>query len=274
MDELQVRRLFHIVISFQNGKAIAVGQCVDFLSGSAQRAIRHKACHIAGDVLGGEDAHHRHLVHLCNRAEYRGDPLQAPAVILDALHRSARRFTGVYGGDQKQHVFTGNHARQIVAEDELAVGVIFGCDDADVPAGVHGKAVVFGEPPCEERADDLAAVHTDDRVDLLLIDVVLHKDTGRISRHAVLMLHAGYVKVVAVVGVAGRKMSAKRRDLQIWIFSGFDTHGTHHHSSSLNIHSACRDDLDVRVGMFSCYLCLMSLRCGQPFFYPHYSYIQ
>ena len=27
-------------------------------------AIRHKACHIAGDVLGGEDAHHRHLVHL------------------------------------------------------------------------------------------------------------------------------------------------------------------------------------------------------------------
>ena len=38
-------------------------------------------------------------------------------------------------------------------------------------------------------------------------------------------------------------------------------------------------DLDVTIegradGMFSCYLCLMSLRCGQPFFYPHYSYIQ
>ena len=139
---------------FQSGKAIAVGQCVDFLSGSAQRAIRHKACHIAGDVLGGEDAHHRHLVHLCNRAEYCGDPLQASAVILNALHRTARRFTGVYGGDQKQHVFTGNHARQIVAEDELAVGVIFGRDDVDVPAGVHRKAVVLGEPPCEERADE------------------------------------------------------------------------------------------------------------------------
>lgn len=42
----------YFILSFQNGKAIAVGQCVDFLSGSAQRAIRHKACHIAGDVLG------------------------------------------------------------------------------------------------------------------------------------------------------------------------------------------------------------------------------
>lgn len=89
---------------------------------------------------------------------------------------------------------------------------------------------------------------------------MLHKDTGRISRHAVLMLHAGDIKVVAVVGVAGRKMSAKHGDLQIWIFSGFDTHGTHLHSSSLNIHSACRDDLDVRVGLFSCFLRLMSLR--------------
>ena len=89
MDELQVRRLFHIVISFQNGKAIAVGQCVDFLSGSAQRAIRHKACHIAGDVLGGEDAHHRHLVHLYNRAEYCGDPLQASTEY--SMHSIARR---------------------------------------------------------------------------------------------------------------------------------------------------------------------------------------
>lgn len=261
-------------MSFQSGKAVAVGQCIDLLPSPAQWAVRHKACHIAGDVLGGEDAHHRHLVHLCNRAEYRGDPLQATAVILDALHRTARRLAGVYGGDQKQHVFTGNHACQIVAEDELSVGVVLWRDDINVPSGVHGKAVVFSEPPREECADDLATVHTDDRIDLLLIDVVLHKDAGRISRHAVLMLHAGDVKVVAVVGVAGRKMSAKHGDLQIWIFSGFDTHGTHHHSSSLNIHSACRDDLDVRVGMFSCYLCLMSLRCGQPFFYPHYSYIQ
>lgn len=77
------------------------------------------------------------------------------------------------------------------------------------------------KPPCEERADDLAAVHTDDRVDLLLIDVVLHKDTGRISRHAVLMLHAGDIKVVAVVGVAGRKMVRETRrspDLDfLWI---------------------------------------------------------
>ncbi|MFR9189171.1 MAG: hypothetical protein ACLVL7_02150 [Anaerotruncus massiliensis (ex Togo et al. 2019)] len=131
-----------------------------------------------------------------------------------------------------EHVPAGEHRDEVVAEDHLPVGVELGGDDENVLFAVDRCEVIFGELLRQERADDLAAVHADDRVDGLLIGVVLRERDGRLARHHEIVLHHRDVDVVVDVGMARDKVAGNRGDLQVAVAGRYDFNRIHNHSCS------------------------------------------
>ena len=203
----------------QHGQAETVGQGIDLLAGPAHGALLGGAGDISGDVVRGEKTVHRDAVHLFQHAEDGGNALDLAAVILDTLQGAPGALAGVDGGDQDQHLPPHDHGGQVVPEDQLPVGVILRGDYVNVFAAVDGKDFLFGQVAGEERADDLAPVQTYDGVHPLVIGVVLGQGHGSFPGHGELVLHAGDVDVVAVVGVPGGKMPLEDRHLKLGVES-------------------------------------------------------
>lgn len=214
------------------GEAEAVGQRVDLAALLAHRAVAEGVRLVAGQVGGGEEMGDRVALDLVLHAEHGGDPLGDAAVVGDAFERAVDRLAGGDRGEQQEHVPAGEHRDEVVAEDHLPVGVELGGDDENVLFAVDRCEVIFGELLRQERADDLAAVHADDRVDGLLIGVVLRERDGRLARHHEIVLHHRDVDVVVDVGMARDKVAGNRGDLQVAVAGRYDFNRIHNHSCS------------------------------------------
>ena len=208
----------------QAGQTVAVGQGIDLAAGGAHGAVPGGAGDIAGDVVGGEQAVNGDVVHHLRGAEHRGDALYLTAVILHAFHCTADALAGVDGGNQNQNILPGDHGSQVLPEDQLAVGVILRGDDVDVFGAVDGKPVIFAEMTGQEGSQNLAAVQTDNGVHALVIGIALRQGHGGLPGHGVLMLHAGNVNVMRVVGMTGGEVTGENRHLQLGIQLGSDIH--------------------------------------------------
>ena len=127
------------------------------------------------------------------------------------------------------------HGNQIFTEKKLAVGVVFRCDDTDALVIVDREQNFLRQLSGQERADDLAAIHADDGVDRLFVDVMVCERKRSVVRQTVFVLQPCDVKVMTVMGMPGRKMAMECNELKIWILSGADGLCTHD-NTSLHIH--------------------------------------
>ena len=96
-------------------------------------------------------------------------PSHLAAVVLHALHRPAYAFAGVDGGNEDQHILAGDHGRQVVTEDQLAVGVVLGGDNIDVFITVDGKTVILGEMTGQEGTQHPLPSRRDNGVHTLVV---------------------------------------------------------------------------------------------------------
>ena len=100
-----------------------------------------------------------------------------------------------------------DHGNQIFTEQKLAVGVIFRCDDTDALVIVDREQNFLCLLSGQECADDLAAIHADDGVDRLFVDVIVCERKRSVVRQTVFVLQPCDVKVMTVMGMPGRKMA-------------------------------------------------------------------
>ena len=128
-----------------------------------------------------------------------------------------------------------DHGNQIFTEKKLAVGVIFRCDDTDALVIVDREQNFLRQLSGQERADDLAAIHADDGVDRLFVDVMVCERKRSVVRQTVFVLQPCDVKVTTVMGMPGRKMAMKCDEFEIRILSVADGLRTHRHTS-LHVH--------------------------------------
>ena len=98
------------------------------------------------------------------------------------------------------------HGLEVVAEEQLAVGVVFRADDIDGLVGVDGGKAAFGQFPGKAGADDLGAVQADDGVDDGAGDVFLGQLSGHRLGVAQASLEGGDVDVIVDVAVVGGKV--------------------------------------------------------------------
>ena len=120
-----------------------------------------------------------------------------------------------------------DHGNQIFTEKKLAVGVIFRCDDTDALVIVDREQNFLRQLSGQERADDLAAIHADDGVDRLFVDVMVCDRKRSVVRQTVFVLQPCDVKVMTVMGMPGRKMTMECNEFEIRILSGTDGLCTH-----------------------------------------------
>lgn len=122
--------LYHQVS--KKGKSITVGKSVDFLARPAHGALLEGMRCISGNVSGGEKGVDRNFFHKGEGAEHAGDSLHPAAVVKNAFDGTTGGFSGIDRRNQDQHILARNHGREVVAEDELAVRIVFGGDHIDV----------------------------------------------------------------------------------------------------------------------------------------------
>ena len=115
-----------------------------------------------------------------------------------------------------------DHGNQIFTEKKLAVGVIFRCDDTDALVIVDREQNFLRQLSGQERADDLAAIHADDGVDRLFVDVMVCERKRSVVCQTVFVLQPCDVKVMTVMGMPGRKMTMECNEFELRIFSGSD----------------------------------------------------
>ena len=120
-----------------------------------------------------------------------------------------------------------DHGNQIFTEQKLTVGVIFRCDDTDALVIVDREQNFLRQLSGQERADDLAAIHADDGVDRLFVDVMVCERKRSVVRQTVFVLQPCDVKVMTVMGMPGCKMTMECNEFEIRILSGTDGLCTH-----------------------------------------------
>ena len=108
-----------------------------------------------------------------------------------------------------------DHGNQIFTEKKLAVGVVFRCDDTDALVIVDREQNFLRQLSGQERADDLAAIHADDGVDRLFVDVMVCERKRSVVRQTVFVLQPCDVKVMTVMGMPGCKMTMECNEFEI-----------------------------------------------------------
>ena len=120
-----------------------------------------------------------------------------------------------------------DHGNQIFTEKKLTVGVVFRCDDTDALVIVDREQNFLRQLSGQERADDLAAIHADDGVDRLFVDVMVCERKRSVVRQTVFVLQPFDVKLLTVMGMPGCKMTMECNEFEIRILSGTDGLCTH-----------------------------------------------
>ena len=124
----------------------------------------HGAALIIGNIILVEHCVDGLAFHLVYCAENRGYSHEHAAIIGDAFHAFADGDACGDGGHQDNDMLTLDHWLDIVAENHLAIGVVFRRDHVDSAVSVHGEISGACKFLGEQSTDDLGAVQTDDGV--------------------------------------------------------------------------------------------------------------
>ena len=150
---------------FQLGVAVTVDQGVNLFPFLAVGTFVLVVGVVGGNILGGKEGVDRQVAVLGDGAEDGGDTYQLTAIEFDAFPALVDGDSGGDGCHQDDHVSVLDHGLYVFAEEHLAVGVNFGCDDIDRFMDRVGEEAFGSQHFCQESSDDFRSVQTDDGVD-------------------------------------------------------------------------------------------------------------
>ena len=132
---------------------------------------------------------------------------------------------GFRKGKAPLHMVEKLYGEGVFFDDALNMlyeGELLGAVDAAGLVLVDVEPILLGQMAGKERADHLAAIHTDNGVDGGDIAVTLGKGDCCFTGHHMLMLHAGDIQKIAVMRMAGGEMAGICGNLQFGAEFGCD----------------------------------------------------
>ena len=162
---------------------------------------------VIGQVVHGVDGADRIACDFIHRTVDGGNTGNPAAVVGDRLNGTLGSKAGGDGSHQHQNMLAADHGLDVVPENDLGIGIVFGLHNVDGLVGIDGTEAGLGQFVGDAGTQNSGAVQTQNGIHGSVIDEVGNQliSTGLGLRNTGLL--EGDINVVIDMGVIGHKVA-------------------------------------------------------------------
>ena len=167
-------------VDLQCGIAEAVDQCVNLLALLAVGAIMVVKALVVRQIRDGVDRTDGVTADLIHSAVNSGNACHMTAVIMNGFNGALCGKTGGNRSHQHQNVLAADHGLNVIAENDLRIGVILRLHNVDSLVGIDGTEARLGQFVGNAGTQNGSTVQTQDGIHRSVVDEIGNQLIGAV----------------------------------------------------------------------------------------------